>query len=83
MSTTNLPPLPDFPADRLATGTTTADGRSYAMLYCVPCGRYAYNVSSRGIRSRMGDLFRPQDLAIALAAAASHECPPEVRNAQL
>ena len=83
MSSSNLPRLPDFPEGSLGIDTTTVDGRSYAMLYCVPCGRYAYNVSSRSIRSRIGDLFRTQDLAIVLAAAATHECPPEVRNAQL
>ena len=81
MSTPNVPPRPGFPEGRLGIDTTTIDGRSYAMLYCIPCARYAYNVSSRGIRSRIGDLFRSQDLGLALAGASKHECPPEVRDA--
>ena len=70
--------VPSLPEGQFGIDTTTVDGRPYAMLYCIPCGRYAYHVSSRGIRSRIGDLFRMQDMGVLLAAAATHACPPEV-----
>ena len=70
--------FPSLPEGRFGIDTTTVDGRPYAMLYCKPCGWYAYHVSRREVCSRIGDLFRMQDLSLILAAVAGHECPPEV-----
>lgn len=63
--------------DRFQIETTLVDGRPYALLYCVPCSKYGYSVSSH-VSSRIGDLFRARDLRALLTAAEWHVCPPEV-----
>jgi hypothetical protein len=81
MSTTTIS-RPAPPAEGTCTiDTTVVDGRAYALLKCARCSWYAYNVSSRGVTSRIGDLFQFSDLDDLIVRAIGHECPPEVRDA--
>jgi hypothetical protein len=60
---------------------TTIHGRGHAVLTCKPCRDYGHRVGSR-TDGQVGPLFRALDLVAVMAVAATHQCPPEVRDAR-
>lgn len=69
-------PAPDMSQFRISS--TTVDGRGRSILVCIPCAYYGYNISSRGICSRVGGLFDSLGFPAIIALAATHQCPGAV-----
>jgi hypothetical protein len=67
---TSPSPAGEAPAgDHLGIDTTTIDGRSYALAYCLTCG------------GRIGAPFRRADLDAITAAGRAHKCQARVPGA--
>jgi hypothetical protein len=56
--------------DHLGIDTTTIDGRSYALAYCLTCG------------GRIGAPFRRAGLDVITAAGREHKCPTRAHEAE-